>query len=339
MARGNVHCALILAIAMLLVECAMSKSSVDLLTYESWRVKHNITTAPTASERFWFRRAVSEIERLKRDSPHATFTLGKSAGTPWGVQGTRLKSSATLSTKYFTSSEIAAALNASRDWQENATVTRVKNQGSCGSCWAFGVIASVESMYANAGMPLTSLSEQYVLDCLAPSLGIDPCIGGDIRALASGLAQNQASWKLPQERYYEYMSYDNTTHTCNTSITGTISVSTAMQIGTQSGQALEDAMAAWVYQYGPITVGVGAWESAWQLYSSGIADCPSTTDLDHGVTIVGYGTEVVDGVSIPYWKVKNSWTPMWGESGYIRLKRGQNACGLTLLNTVVTVNT
>lgn len=317
---------------------AVAPATLQNVSYEQWRKHHGITTPSTESERFWFHRAVSEIERLKQDSPHATFTLGKDAGTSWGTPKSLLKVGGSLSTKYFTNAQIAEALSASRDWHTDFTITRVKNQGSCGSCWAFGVLASVESMYANAGKPLTALSEQYVLDCLAPSLGIDPCIGGDIRALANGLAANQATWKLPQERYYEYSSYDNSTHACNTTVPGMVSVSSAMQIGASTGQSLEDAMAAWVYQYGPITVGVGAWEPAWQLYSSGIADCPSTSVLDHGVAIVGYGTEVVNGVAVPYWKIKNSWTPMWGESGYIRLKRGQNACGLTNINTVVQVN-
>ena len=81
-------------------------------------------------------------------------------------------------------------------------------------------------------------------------------------------------------------------------------------------------MAAWVLKYGPISVGV--YSQDWQLYKGGIRTACSAGQLNHGVLIVGYGTQN----HVPYWIIKNSWGPMWGEGGYMRLKRGGNCNGV-----------
>jgi C1A family cysteine protease len=323
-------------IAAVLVCAALASGDA---TYHAWRAKHKIVTAASAEERTWFEKSIAEIEVLKTASPHATFTLTANAGSPWGIPRGTLSGSAVLTYKYFTDAEIQTALNTSVDWQktpataEEGAVTRIKNQGACGSCWAFATVAAIEGMYKRKGRALSSFSEQYILDCLPPTVGLNGCKSGDIRTLAQLLASD--SYPLPYETNYEYMSYDNMSHACNATPTGVAQVSGAYQIGTTGTQALEDAMAAWVYNYGPIVVGVSSWQSAWQLYSSGVSDCPavSINQLDHGVTIVGYG--VLNNV--PYWKIKNSWTPKWGETGYIYLRRGTNACGLRWINTVVDV--
>ena len=101
-------------------------------------------------------------------------------------------------------------------------------------------------------------------------------------------------------------------------------------------QAIEDAMMAWVFFNGPVTVSVYAVPSLWNNYDSGVLICPNSTiyqQLDHAVLVVGYGT---DG-GLPYWRIKNSWTPRWGESGYIRIQRGANACGVAFMPVVVSV--
>lgn len=326
----------------LLVVCIIATSAAC-TSYEQWRATHAKQTPASAEERFWFQRAVDAIEELKVTSPYASFRLGEHAGSDWGVQKTVLTGAAPLQVKTFSNEEIAAALNSSRDWQmtpstaSSGAVTRVKNQGACGSCWAFGTVAAIEGMYKIKGSPLAALSEQYILDCLAPTPGLNGCAGGDIRTLAQTLAGSP--YVLPLDKDYEYMSYDNSTHNCNRTAPGLVSVSAAWQIGTVGIQTTEDAMAAWIQYNGPMVVGVSSWQAAWQMYSSGIADCPAVSmyELDHGVTIVGYGTDVIDGTPVPYWKIKNSWTPMWGESGYIRLRRGTNACGVKWLNAMVDV--
>ncbi|CUI15338.1 cathepsin L, putative [Bodo saltans] len=323
-------------VVVLLVTCALASREA---AYHAWRTEHKIATAPSTEEQSWYEKSSAEIEALTTASPHATFKLNAKAGSPWGIPRGTLSGSASLTYRYFTNEQIETALNTSVDWQKTpdvpleGAVTRIKNQGACGSCWAFATVAAIEGMYKQKGRSLSSFSEQYILDCLPPTVGLNGCQSGDIRTLAQLLAVG--NYPLPYETNYEYLSYDNTSHACNATPVGVAKVSAAYQIGTTGTQALEDAMAAWVYNYGPIIVGVSSWQSAWQLYSSGVAECPAVpmNQLDHGVTIVGYG--VMN--SVPYWKVKNSWTPKWGETGYIYLRRGTNACGLRWINTVVEV--
>lgn len=314
------------------------------LDFSAWHKVHG-RAPPTEADRYWFNRTLQEIERLKVVSPFATFVAGPKANTDWSKQPKYIiqDTPPAIGSASFSNSQIAAALNTSVDWQMTpqtkslGAVTRIKNQGDCGSCWAFSVVAAIEGTFKKNGQSLTALSEQYILDCLAPTGGLNGCGGGDIQTLAMTLATN-TSYSLPMERLYEYKSYDNTTHSCNKSVTGVVTVKGAKKVVANAGQNVEDAMAAWVLNNGPLAVGVTSWASAWQLYQSGIADCPPATSiqqLDHGVTLVGYGVENIGGTKVPYWKIKNSWTPMWGEGGYIRLRRGNNACGVSLLTAGV----
>merc|ERR1719258_561530 len=76
---------------------------------------------------------------------------------------------------------------------------------------------------------------------------------------------------------------------------------------------------------GPVSIAIEADQSAFTLYNGGVFTATCGARLDHGVLAVGYGT---DGGK-DYWKVKNSWGGSWGESGYIRMIRGQDQCGIT----------
>ena len=133
------------------------------------------------------------------------------------------------------------------------------------------------------------------------------------------------------------MSYNKSQESCQTTIPSTdISVSKGYMVAAGPNQAIEDAMMAWVFFNGPVTVSVYAVPSLWNNYDSGVLICPNSTiyqQLDHAVLVVGYGT---DG-GLPYWRIKNSWTPRWGESGYIRIQRGANACGVAFMPVVVSV--
>ena len=135
-------------------------------------------------------------------------------------------------------------------------------------------------------------------------------------------------------RDYEYIAYNGSTEQCQSTVPGVGKVLNGVQIVTNESQSIEDAMAAYVYYEGPIAVAVWAATSEWQHYSSGILECPTPNkQVDHGVTIVGYGEE--NGTK--YWKVKNSWTPIWGEKGYLKLRRGTNECGVATQPVAVTV--
>ena len=204
-----------------------------------------------------------------------------------------------------------------KDWTTLGAVTPVKNQGQCGSCWAFSTTGSVEGAWQIAGNPLTSLSEQDLVSCATAS-GNQGCNGG--------LMDNAFKWietnGLPTEASYPYTSGSGTTGTCTKGKTSVMKVTGYSDVPQKNEQALLAAITK-----GMVSAAIEADKSAFQMYKSGVLTSTACgTQLDHGVLAVGYGT---DG-STPYYKVKNSWGATWGESGYIRMEQGVNMCGISL---------
>ena len=227
---------------------------------------------------------------------------------------------------YLTDDQIDTARYHSANWQNGdnikgyRAVTRVKNQGNCGSCWAFATIGCFESIYAIAGNPLTAFSEEFLINCVEDPR-LNKCGGGSPLAAAERLTENY----IPLERDCEYFSYDpSEAHECYDLSchwsNGNIVAKKALKIDVRY-QNMEEAMAAYLYCYGPMVVSVDASSDAWKHYRAGIIDqCPPyspSTTLNHAVLLVGYGTDH----GTPYWLVKNSWTPLWGEEGYGRILR------------------
>jgi C1A family cysteine protease len=211
-------------------------------------------------------------------------------------------------------------LPASVDWTTKGVVTPVKNQGQCGSCWAFSTTGSIESRYAIAHGKLTSLSEQQLVDC-SGSYGNMGCNGG---LMDSAFKYVEASGGLCSESEYPYTARDGT---CKSSSCGTkYDAITGYQDVTHESE--QDLMAA--VAQGPVSIAIEADQSSFQFYSGGVLTKPCGTRLDHGVLVVGYGE--MSGQK--YWKVKNSWGASWGEQGYIMLCRecnmnnGQGECGI-----------
>lgn len=207
------------------------------------------------------------------------------------------------------------------DWREKGAVTPVKNQGQCGSCWAFSTIASTEGAWFQAKGKLISLSEQQLVDC-STSYGNHGCNGG----LMDYGFKYIKDHGIDTETNYPYTARDGR---CKRSgqytPAATISGFSDVQ---QSGEALANANNQRV-----VSVAVDA--QRWSFYSGGIYSHKKCgTQLDHGVTLVGYGTE--NGES--YWIIKNSWSASWGEKGYIRLeKSSHNTCGIWLAASYPTV--
>jgi len=200
------------------------------------------------------------------------------------------------------------------DWRPKGAVTPVKNQQQCGSCWAFSATGSMEGAHQIKHQKLVSLSEQQLVDC-SGSAGNQGCNGG--------LMDNAFNWVLSNngicsEADYPYVAMDQT---CQTTCKPVATITSFKDITTQTDPALIDAVA----HAGPVSIAIEADQQVFQFYSGGILSDPSCgTNLDHGVLVVGYGTE--DGTD--YWIVKNSWGAAWGEKGYIRMIRDQNECGL-----------
>jgi cathepsin L len=205
------------------------------------------------------------------------------------------------------------------DWVAKGAVTPVKNQGQCGSCWAFSTTGSVEgAWFIKTGM-LVSLSEQQLVDCSGAE-GNHGCSGGIMDNAYKYITNNGG---ICGEMTYAYTGTDNTCVTC----IEIAKISSFVDIQPKSTQAL---MAAVAQQ--PVSVAVEADGSDWQFYSGGVLTDTCGVNLDHGVLVVGYGTDSSQG---DYWKVKNSWGPDWGDGGYIRIGRGpkfdaNGECGILM---------
>jgi C1A family cysteine protease len=198
------------------------------------------------------------------------------------------------------------------DWRKKGVVNPVKDQGQCGSCWAFSAISSIESNNAIKTGKLYSLSEQQLVDC-SGSYGNQGCNGG----LMDDAFQYAEKNALCSEDDYSYTAQDGT---CKKSCKGLVKVQSFVDIPAGDENALQTASASRV-----ISVAIEADQSGFQFYSGGVFDGECGQNLDHGVTLEGYGSE--DGK--PYWLVRNSWGGSWGESGYIKLVRGKNQCGIS----------
>ena len=200
------------------------------------------------------------------------------------------------------------------DWVSKGAVTDVKNQGSCGSCWSFSTTGAVEGAYAIASGSLVSLSEQQLVSCDTTDSG---CSGGMMDNAFTWIKNNGG---VCTESSYPYESSSGTAPSCTSSCSAAVTVTGYTDVTENDEDALEDAVAQT-----PVSVAIEADQSVFQLYESGVlTDTSCGTSLDHGVLVVGYGTDS----DTKYWKVKNSWGSSWGEEGYIRIERGTGGSGM-----------
>jgi len=201
----------------------------------------------------------------------------------------------------------------SLDWTAKGAVTGIKNQGQCGSCWAFSTTGCVEGVVQIKHGVLTSLSEQQLVDC-ATSYGNMGCNGGIMdRAFKYVMANG-----LCTEAAYPYTGKDGTCKSSSCSASAYTKISGYVDVATN-----ENALGAAV-DIEPISIAIEADQAGFQMYSSGVFCGVCGQNLDHGVLAVGYGNS-----PSAYWKVKNSWGTTWGEAGYIRMCRNSNECGIS----------
>uniref|UniRef100_A0A3B3ZQY6 Uncharacterized protein n=1 Tax=Periophthalmus magnuspinnatus TaxID=409849 RepID=A0A3B3ZQY6_9GOBI len=217
----------------------------------------------------------------------------------------------------------SAGVPSSVDWRKDGYVTSVKNQGSCGSCWAFSVAGAMEGhLYRTTGK-LVDLSPQNMVDCAGGKYQNMGCNGGYMHKAFEYVIDHglEPEAKYPYEGRVSTQD-DNCRYNAEYRVANCSSYSFVEE---RNEKALMEAVAT----IGPIAVGIDG--DLIFFYSSGIFSDPACIErVDHGVLLVGYGTD--NGVD--YWLVKNSWGPEWGENGFIRIARNRgDMCGIATYAT------
>jgi len=204
------------------------------------------------------------------------------------------------------------------DWRNSGMVTPVKDQGQCGSCWAFSATETIESAWMLkhklTNVSMKPLAPQQIVDCDSSD---DGCGGGD-PPTAYQYVMSAGGQETNSD--YPYTGQDGNCAFKSTKVYARVANWAYACQNDDESQLLQSA-----FTYGPTSICVDA--NSWQDYDSGILtawECAWIDMLDHCVQVVGWNLNA----QTPYWSVRNSWSTDWGENGYIRLAYGQNTCGM-----------
>jgi C1A family cysteine protease len=337
-------------------------------TFEEWHKKYGKNYSNALEHRYRLSVFASNYAEIEyRNSLNRTFTLGLNRFADLTNDEFRSKHlSSTMKREYSNDNTEYIKLNvdvipSEVDWTQKGAVTPVKNQGQCGSCWAFSSTGAIEGAWFIATGQLVSLSEQELVDC-STAEGNQGCNGGLMDQAFKYVILNDG---ICSESAYPYTGMQN--NCMSTTIqkmvgsynpkqaigptgnddsgnddipvitlrenmincTKIAKIKSYVDIQPNNDTALMIAVAQQ-----PVSVAVEADGLDWQFYMGGVVTDSCGTNLDHGVLVVGYGTDYTSQ-PLSYWKVKNSWGESWGENGYIRLGRGSKfdpngECGILM---------
>lgn len=204
------------------------------------------------------------------------------------------------------------------DWRNQGRVSRVKDQGMCGSCWAFATTGALEGYLASQNRTIL-LSEQNLVDC-SGNYGNNGCNGGLMDAALKYVRDHG----IMASREYPY-----------TAKNGPCKFRPSRSVMRSRGSARlprgnESLLRLALRLSGPLPVAIDASLKSFHLYKSGIYNdnhCKNKlNNLNHAVLLIGYGT---DSQGSDYWIIKNSWGRKWGERGFMRIARRNNLCGIS----------
>jgi len=203
------------------------------------------------------------------------------------------------------------------DWREHGAVTEVKNQSTCGSCYAFSATGALEGQHFRKTGRLIPLSEQNIVDC-SKKFGNDGCDGG---LMDNAFRYIKINGGVDTEESYPYNAEAGMCRFNKSKIGATDKGYVDIPFGN------EDALKAAVATIGPVSAAIDAGHYSFQFYSHGIyheEEC-NPFELSHAILIVGYGRDQEGD----YWIIKNSWGTHWGHNGYIKMQRNvDNHCGI-----------
>ncbi|KAL5575151.1 hypothetical protein UlMin_016850 [Ulmus minor] len=208
----------------------------------------------------------------------------------------------------------------SLDWREQGAVTKIKDQGQCGCCWAFSAVAAVEGITKITRGNLVSLSEQQLLDCVTTGSSSVCEEGGMKNDAFRYIIQNGG---ITTEEQYQYMAAQGTCQT-EREQNAAAQISGYEDVPKNDEEALLKAVIGQ-----PVGASVDA--TSLKSYQGGILPGDCGNSLNHAVTVIGYGTSEQ---GIKYWLIKNSWGERWGENGYAKIERDSGtqggACGIAM---------
>ncbi|PRQ31385.1 putative fruit bromelain [Rosa chinensis] len=290
--------------------------------HEQWMAKHG-RVYPNAAEKERrlgiFRKNVEYVEKFNNEA-NKTYKLNINKFSDMTDEefrryhtGFKMPPGLNSTSSNFSYQGLAATdIPTSVDWREQQAVTPIKDQKTCGACWAFTVAAAVEGLTKIKTGQLISLSEQQLVDCNHQNKG---CGGGNLDFAYSYVVQNGG---LAREETYPYQATEMGTCDTNKESEHAAQITGYERVPSSSENDLQKAVAMQ-----PVSIVITADGPDFKMYGSGVYKSGNCgTEPNHAVTAIGYGT-TEDGT--PYWLMKNSWGEGWGESGYMRILRNSDA--------------